>query len=126
MRPTAPVAPQPAPSPQATDDDDAVIVPAPDASVFFHKPEYATKPKQAPVGSSLKFRRTIIPIALTGGFIMAALGAIHFLWSGENNPMGGLPIWLVSIMFAFALLLWTVAGANMMTVKQMLEADDAM
>ena len=101
-----------------------MIVPAPDASVFFHKPEYATKAKRVPTGASLKFRRTVIPILLTGGLIMAVLGIVHFAWTGENNPMGGLPVWLVGVLFAFALLLWVLAGANMMAVKQMMQSED--
>jgi hypothetical protein len=107
------------------DDDDAVIVPAPDASVFYHQPEYATKPKAAPFGQSMGYRQTFIPVLLTAGFIMVVLGALHFLWNSENNPMGGLPIWLVAILFLFGLVMWGLAIANMLTVKQILDAQKA-
>jgi hypothetical protein len=103
-------------------DDDAVIVPAPDASVFYHKPDYASKNKKPAFGQSIRFRQTLIPILLTSGFIMVVLGALHFLWSGENNPMGGLPIWLLAVLFLFGLLLWAAAAANMLSVKNALVA----
>jgi hypothetical protein len=104
------------------DDDDAVIVPAPDASVFFHQPEYATKPKHPAFGQSMGFRQTFIPILLTAGFIMVAFGALHFLWNSEDNPMGGLPIWLVVVLLIFGLVMWGLAVANMLAVKQILDA----
>ena len=72
-----------------------MIVPAPDASVFFHKPDYASKPKRQAFGQSIGFRQTLIPILLTGGFIMVVLGLLHFLWSGEGNPLAELPMWLL-------------------------------
>jgi hypothetical protein len=124
VAPAAPVA-----SNDATDDgqvvydDDAVIVPAPDASVFLQKPDYAAKkPKAVPFGQSIGARRTFIPILLTGGFIMVALGVLHFVWLADNNPTGGLPVWLVALLFLFGLILWGVAFANMMTVKHLLDA----
>jgi hypothetical protein len=105
------------------DDDDAVIVPAPDESVFLHKPDYASnKPKPVPFGQSLGARQTFIPILLTGGFIMAAMGVLHFVWHAENNPMGGLPVWLVALLFFLGLVLWGTAFANMMAVKHIVEA----
>ena len=103
-------------------DDDAVIVPAPDASVFLHKPDYAAKNKKVAFGQSIRFRQTLIPILLTSGFIMVVLGALHFLWSGENNPLGGLPVWLLAVLFLFGLVLWGAAVANMLSVKHAIDA----
>jgi hypothetical protein len=102
-------------------DDDAVIVPAPDASVFFHKPEYASKPKRPAYGQSIHFRQTLIPILLTAGFIMVGLGTLHFIWSGENNPLSDLPGWLLAVLFGFGALLWILAAANMLSVNSALQ-----
>jgi hypothetical protein len=122
-RPAAPpVAQQAAQAGEAPVDDDGVIVPAPDASVFFHKPDYAAKNKRPAFGQSVRFRQTSIPILLTSGLIMVVLGALHFLWSGENNPMEGLPVWLIAVLFLFGLLLWGLATANMLSVKAALDA----
>ena len=102
-------------------DDDSVIVPAPDTSVFLHKPEYAAAPrmrKRLQVG--MGFRRTFIPILLTGGLILFVLGALHFAWNADNNPMLGVPGWLVGVMFGVAMLLWVLAAANMLVVRHML------
>ena len=104
------------------DDDDAVIVPAPDASVFFHKPDYAAKQHIKPFGQSLRFRQTVIPILLTAGLIMNGLATLHFVWRSDNNPMGGLPIWLLIVLFIFGLAIWGMAVMNMLAVKQELDA----
>lgn len=122
-RPAAPpvAATEPAPAPDsAIVDDDAVIVPAPDASVFFHKPTSTTKARKPAFGQSVNFRQTLIPILLTGGFIMVVLGLLHFLWTGENNPLADLPGWLLTVVFLFGLVLWALAAANMLSVKSAL------
>lgn len=137
MRPAAPAArpatptaapvtqPVPAPSESQIVDDDAVIVPAPDASVFLHKPQYAPKTKRQPFGQSIHFRQTLIPILLTAGFIMVSLGALHFIWTGENNPLTDLPGWLLGVLLGFGALLWVLAIANMLSVKSALDAQQA-
>ena len=109
------------------DEDDQVIVPAPDASVFY-KPEYASAPTtRAPgVVQSTGFRRTTIPILLTAGLIMMVLAALHFVWNADNNPMGGLPVWFAGVMILMGLVLWGLAVANMMTVKHIMEAEAEM
>lgn len=123
-RPAAPAATAsasaPAPDSQIVDDD-AVIVPAPDASVFFHKPAYASKPKRPAFGHSVGFRQTLIPILLTAGFIMVMLGLLHFLWGGDNNPLADLPGWLLAVLFLFGFMLWGFAAANMLSVKAALD-----
>lgn len=130
VRPAAPTAPQPKATPHkapdlAIADDDSVIVPAPDASVFLHKPDYAPRRvKSARAGVSLKFRQTFIPILLTGGFILIVLAALHFLWVADNDPMAGIPMWMVGIMIALGLGLWGLAAMNMMAVRQILRAGE--
>jgi hypothetical protein len=122
-RPAAPAASPAAPSTEsAAVDDDAVIVPAPDASVFLHKPHYASKAKPKPFGQSIQFRQTLIPVLLTAGFIMITLGVLHFVWSGENNPLSDLPGWLLAVLFLFGAMLWGLAAANMLSVKSAIEA----
>ena len=99
-----------------------MIVPAPDASVFFHKPDYAAKQHAHAFGQSLRFRQTIIPILLTAGLIMIGLATLHFAWRSENNPMGGLPVWLLVLLFVFGAAMWVLAVTNMLVVKQQLDA----
>lgn len=105
------------------DDDDAVIVPAPDPRVFHHKSTPAGYSQRlGGFGRSLTFRRTFIPILLTGGLICLALATIHFItWGSGDNPLRGLPGWLVGLLFLFAAVLWGLAVINMMVVKHMLE-----
>ena len=119
-RPAAPViASQSASEPQAQviDDDDRVIVPAPTADVFLHHGTGASA--RRPPARRLSLRRTLIPILLTAGLILFALGLLRFLWT-ENNPLAGLQPWLVAIMFVFALVLWGLAAVNMLAVKHQL------
>ena len=92
-------------------------------SVFLHKRHAAAEPSKARAfGQGLTFRRTFIPILLTGGLICLVLGALHFAWNSSDNPLGGLPGWLVALLFVFALLLWGLAGMNMAVVRHMMEA----
>ena len=119
--PSAPRTPAAAPEPQPiVYDDDAVIVPAPDASVFLHARKNPTQPRaKASFGQSLSFRRTVIPMLLTGGVILIGLGVLRFIWGG---PLAGLPPWVVGLLFFIGLLLWGLAGANMVVVRHMLES----
>jgi len=55
----------------------------------------------------------------TGGLIMIAIAALHFL-GGEGNPFVSLPLWLACVLVAFALLLWGITVTNMLVVKQLL------
>jgi hypothetical protein len=47
---------------------------------------------------------------------------LHFLWKSENSPVGGLPIWLVAVLFLFGLILWGLTVMNMLVVKQLLDS----
>lgn len=122
-RPAAPALPQQAAQPIETeviDDDDRVIVPAPSADVFMHHGSSAAVAR-ASAHKSLSLRRTFIPILLTAGLILFALGVLRFLWQG-NNPLLGLQPWLVAVMFVFAAALWALAAVNMLAVKHQLES----
>ncbi len=109
---------------EVIDDDDAVIVPAPDASVFI--------PRQKPVTSaearaavqrkkSLDYRRTLIPILLTSGTLMFAFGILKFL-AGGDSTLQYLPSWIPVTLMCVGLLVLGVAGINMMSVKGQLAA----
>lgn len=119
-RPAAPTVPTPNvhdPQARAIDEDDRVIVPAPSADVF--RPRgLAASTSRAP-GRALALRRTLIPILLTAGVILVALGLLRLLWQ-TDNPLAGLPAWLVAVMFVFALVLWGLAAVNMLAVKHQL------
>lgn len=119
LRPSAPAVPTPAPvcDTEVVDDDDRVIVPAPSVDVFMHHGSASAR-RSAKRGSSL--RQTFIPILLTSGFILMALGVLRFVWPGDN-PLASIPPWLVAILFGFALALWGLAAMNMLAVKHDLE-----
>ena len=51
---------------------------------------------------------------------------MHFASSSENNPMGGLPLWLTASLFVLGAILWLLMVVNMMVVKQQLEAQEEM
>src|SRR5439155_17400385 len=69
-------------------DDDAdasVIAPAPDMEVFLHHHEAPTKPRRSmnAVLQSLSMRRTMIPILLTLGVVLPAIGIAQWLADPE-------------------------------------------
>ncbi|HEY8666000.1 MAG TPA: hypothetical protein VIL86_05005, partial [Tepidisphaeraceae bacterium] len=70
----------------------------------------------------LKFRRTFIPVLLTGGLILITLGAMHFAMTGQDNAIAGMAVWLAALLLVFGLGLWGLAGANMMVVKHIIES----
>jgi hypothetical protein len=107
--------------PVVIDDDDAVIVPAPDASVFAPKPIHHRHIglTHGTVYQTVEFRRTIIPILLTCGVLMIAFGLLKPLL-GQDSPLADLPGWLPIVLFAAGALLLGLAVLNMLSVRQQL------
>jgi hypothetical protein len=104
------------------DDDDAVIVPAPDRAVF--KPK--SKPPAAPARTqqaayqTLHFRQTVIPVMLTLGIIALVLAAIR-LGISDDSVFAKIPASVAGVLSLVGVLLLAVAGLNMMQVKQILD-----
>lgn len=138
-RPAAPSAPVP-PPPSAPadaagddpfnhappDDDDAVIVPAPDQSVFAPRPKAAPVVRKArvPVYQTLHFRQTVIPVMLTSGVLAIVLAGIRFTLS-DDSIFSAVPTSVALVLIVLGLLLLGAAALNIMQVKQMLTKDAA-
>jgi hypothetical protein len=133
MAPSTPVPPSPPTTPAddspfdhaPPDDDDAVIVPAPDQSVFAPKPRSApvARPARVPVYQTLNFRQTIIPIMLTTGVLSIVLAAVR-LALPEESFFAAVPMIVAIVLLVVGAILLAAAVLNMMQVKQML-ADKA-
>jgi hypothetical protein len=106
----------------AVDDDDAVIVPAPDASVFI--------PKKKPVSSAIArarvarqkridFRQTVIPVLLTGGALLIGFGVAPVAM-GHDSVAAALPSWVTPTLVAAGLALWVLAVLNMLSVRSLM------
>jgi hypothetical protein len=106
------------------DDDDSVIVPAPDPSAFI--------PRQKSTGSAearaavaakknLEYRRTLIPILLTCGTLLLGFGILKFV-AGSDSTLQFIPSWIPIGLLCTGALLLALAGVNMMSVKQQLTA----
>ena len=67
------------------DDDDAVIVPAPEPSVFSPR-RSLPRPKPVAFYANLNFRRTIVPILLTMGVALPGC-AIWWCFLDEDSPL---------------------------------------
>jgi hypothetical protein len=111
---------------QIIDDDDSVIVPAPEASVFM--------PKAKPITSAdarakiqkkkrLEYRRTLIPILLTTGVMLLIFGVLKFL-AGPDSQLANIPGWAPLMLLGIGVFLLVLAGINMLSVKHELAADE--
>jgi hypothetical protein len=106
------------------DDDDSVIVPAPDASVFDTTPKKkaaATAKAKAAVRKNLEFRRTMIPILLTCGVLMLGFASLKFV-SGSESSLSVLPIWVPVLLVLAGAIVLALAVVNILTVKNQLSS----
>jgi hypothetical protein len=97
--------------------DDMMAAPAPDASVF--APRRSTRDLVAE--RRIRNRRTLIPILLTCGVLMPAVGALKWL-RGPESPFSVWPIWAPLALIGFGIVLLLLAVANMMQVRRMMQS----
>ena len=107
------------PMSEIVDDDDAVIVPAPEPEVFVsHTPK-------APAGPggirSLAFRRTVIPILLTCGVLLIGVGLLRWI-GGPDSVFAETSIPLSATLCGTGFFLLLVAALNMLQVRGELAA----
>ena len=110
---------------QVVDDDDSVIVPAPDASVFNPKKKSITSAEaRAKIQKKkrLEYRRTLIPILLTTGTLLLIFGVLKFL-AGPDSQLANLPGWAPLVLLGVGAFLLVLAAINMLSVKQELTAN---
>jgi hypothetical protein len=99
----------------ASSSDDILAAPAPDASVF--APRRPTRDLRAE--RQIHNRRTLIPILLTCGVLMPAVGALKWL-RGPDSPFAAWPVWVPIVLGACGVVLLLLAAGNMMQVRQMM------
>jgi hypothetical protein len=95
--------------------DEILAAPAPDASVF--APRRSTRDLVAE--RHIYNRRTVIPILLTCGVLMPAVGALKWL-RGPESPFSAWPVWAPLVLAGCGVVLLLLAVANMMQVRQMM------
>ena len=78
----------------------------------------ARRAKSDPVAFQLALKRTAIPILLTLGFILIALGIVHYAWNSDDNPVLELPKGIVIGLLAGGVVLWVLAVLNMLSVRR--------
>ncbi len=106
------------------DDEDAVIVPAPEPSAFIPKPKAATTEDyraKAAARKRLEFRRTTIPILLTTGVLCFFFSVIKYCL-GPDSPLTTLPIWVPLFLALAGCVLLGFAAMNMLSVRAELAA----
>ncbi|HTL30013.1 MAG TPA: hypothetical protein VL282_12360 [Tepidisphaeraceae bacterium] len=128
-RPEAPQAPSdvdaesipktPTPIPEepefvADDDDDTVVAPAPEPAVFVPKKTTTTR------GPSLDFRRTLIPILLTFGIALPAIG-IWWFTLDDDSPLRVIGLLFPITMLVLGAVLLALAGLNMAQVRRLMQ-----
>lgn len=120
-RPSAPVARPDAPArPRAAEAQDLQHALAAAAANPSASGTARAKPPGANARTALAFRRTVIPILLTLGFILVALALTHYAWKSDDNPVIELSTPIVLAMLATGLLAWLLAAANMLSVRRAL------
>ena len=82
----------------------------------------APRAKSDPVAFQLALKRTAIPILLTLGFILIALGIVHYVWKSDDNPVLELPTSIVIGLLSGGVVLWGLAVLNMLSVRRTLAA----
>jgi hypothetical protein len=106
--------------PVEMEDDDAVIVPAPDPAVFVHCPA-PRPPVRVHRVQTLEFKRTIIPILLTLGVVCPALALVGLL-APPTSPLSVLRSgWFAGPFVLIGVLNLALAVVTMLQVKHELE-----
>ena len=95
--------------------DFSVAAPPPDPSVF--APKQSTR--DLVLERRIHNRRTLIPILLTCGVLMPAVGSLKWL-RGADSPFAAWPTWAPVVLSLCGLLLLVLAVANMTQVRQMM------
>src|SRR4051812_41409650 len=81
--------------PAVAEDDDAVAAPAPDAAVF--APRQSTAALVA--RQRLEHKRTLIPVLLTSGVLLPAIGSLKWL-AGRDTWFADMELWVPLVMSA--------------------------
>jgi hypothetical protein len=108
-----------APQPRFFHDDDIALVPRPYPSVF--APRAGARPAAADGNlRGLFFRRTMIPILLTCGTILGALGGLWFTLDIDAPLRAGAGAWVPTTLLILAAMLLALAVLNMLQVRHLL------
>jgi hypothetical protein len=119
--------PAPAPEPELVEEvpdlipelveDEETIAAAPDASAFVRR--HVPRPVHTPIYASLFFRRTIIPILLTCGGCLSAMG----LWSmvDRDAPLAAMGVRVEIVLIAIGVMLLALGIVNALHVKHILD-----
>jgi pilus assembly protein TadC len=93
--------------------------PAADSSVSYASP---STPRRRPKAyyEAIGYQRTMIPVLLTGGLCLLALGVSRWVVS-PLSALGQLPLWMPIFFIAFALALIGAGVLVMLSVKKKLE-----
>ena len=100
--------------------DDMLGAPAPDASVF--APRRSTRDLIAE--RQLNNRRTLIPILLTCGVLLPAVGSLKWL-RGPESAFTAWPVWAPLLLAALGALMLFLAIVSMIQVRQMMRRSGA-
>jgi hypothetical protein len=123
-RPQRPAAPKPleTSAPDAHDDD-AVIVPPPDPSVFAAAVARHARAHTSQRAARLGLRRTLIPILLTCGVMLPTLAVLWLRLEPEDPLRAGTGTWTPLVLAGLGLLLLAIGILHMLQVRHLLRAE---
>ena len=104
------------------DGDETVLDGLPATPLDYRGPKRAApaRPRKPPIFKTLGFRRTVIPVLLTTGFLMLAMYAARWVVD-EEAPLALLPAWTGILLLVTGAVLIALGVANMMLVRAELE-----
>ena len=104
------------------DDADEVSVPPPPMEYLghTHHVQPLNAPAFVPKYQSMSYKQTLIPILLTTGLCLAAIGACRFVLP-RDTPLGNLPFFIPIILFVAAAAALTFGVLSMLQVKNALD-----
>jgi hypothetical protein len=124
-RPVLPSAPSPSLQPAQQDaappefDDDLAIVPAPAPEVFARQKSTPSR-RLASGYKSLGLRRTAVPLLLTWGLMLSALGGLWFT-TGPDSPYRNTGMVLPAVLIGLGLVLFAAGILNALHIRHLLQ-----
>ncbi|HWP41156.1 MAG TPA: hypothetical protein VNL70_09540 [Tepidisphaeraceae bacterium] len=100
-------------------EDDLVPVPPPSTEMFLPKPPASGASARSAV-RRIELIRTLIPILLTGGVMLAVLGGLWFT-TEPDSPFRNSGIWLPWTLIGTGLVLFVVGLLNALHVRHLMQ-----
>ena len=101
----------------AAADDDVMMMPAPSSDYLAHVSHAPAYPRRSPAARSAGWRLTMVPVLVTCAALMLAAVVLKFVVN-PDAPLALMPLWLVGILAAAAVVFVAVAVLNVLQARR--------